>query len=224
MIGNFMGLFKDRKLISITGASLVIIILMATTVIMTVSVDGYCITLSPVISASPTTALYGQPITVTGQYFTPNKKAFLYTINPLSGKSGLTSDVDKNGNTSWVIIEQQPNPGAMPNYTYNYSIYAQDVSVAGNMSNSITLTLIHNPYITFIAGPPAGPTVMPSAESISTPTPTSTVIPSVSDLPTAPPIVSDIPTPPSPALPMDTTFITLIATGAILLIIGQSKK
>jgi YVTN family beta-propeller protein len=168
-----MRFLKDRKLIAIAGTFLVIILLISITFIAAVSVNGSCITPSPVISASPTTALYGQPITVSGQYFTPNKKAFLFTIDPLSGKSGLTADVDKNGNTSWVIIEQQPNPRVMPNYTYNYSIYAQDVSVAGNMSNSITLTLIHDPYITFIAGPPAGPTTLPITESTSTPTPTS---------------------------------------------------
>ena len=207
-----MGLFMDRKLISITGTSLVIVILIATAFIMTVSVDGYCITPSPVISASPNPAFYGQNITVLGQYFTPNTRAFLYQeqggLNgniSWSSKAGYTADVDKNGNTSWVLMEQVPYPEMIPKSTI---IYGQDVSIVGRMSNTISLTLVVNPCITPIPALPL-PTVVPSPSSIA--------IPFVSDMPTPP-------QPPSPAFPIDTTVIILIAIGAMLLIVERRKK
>lgn len=215
-MGYFMGLLTNKKLIALSGVSLAIIILIVTAYIMAVSDEGYCITPSPVISASPTAALYGQPITITGQNFTPNKKAFLYQIdehyngnNSWSEESGYTTDVDINGNISYVLIESEPSPGMLPNST---TIYAQDVSVAGRKSNTISLTLISNPCITPY---PIlnGPTALPTTESTATTMPTSII-----------PIVSDMPTPPSPAIPMGMAFIILIATGAVLLIIGRSKK
>lgn len=59
-----------------------------------------------------------------------------------------------------------------------------------------------------------GPTSLPTTDSTATTIPISIEIPNVSDMPS----------PPSPAFPMDMTFIILIATGAVLLIIGRSKK
>jgi hypothetical protein len=197
-----MALLKDRTLILMIGASSVIIFLMAIAFVMVVSVDGYGISPSPVISVSPNPAFYGQTITVWGQNFTPNKKAFLYQIigdmngnNSGSVKTDYTSNVDTNGNTTWIINEIIPYPGMTINAT---TIYAQDSSIVGNRSNTITLTLIADPCITPI------PTL---------PNPTPMI-----------PTISDMPTPPSPAFSMGMTVIVLITISIILLTTERSKK
>jgi hypothetical protein len=161
-----MRLLKDRTFIVLLGASLVLILLMVISFITAVSVDGYCISPSPIISTDYNYTLVGQNITVYGQNFTPNGTAVLYGL-----PEGYTSNVDKNGNTFWSFT---------PNMTTTFAIYALDGNSTNRRSNTITLIAL--------------------------------------------PVVSDMPTPPSPAFPMDVTFIALISTGALLLIGGQLKK
>ncbi len=120
-----MSLLNDRNLIAMIGVSSVIIFLIATAFIMAVSVDGYCITPSPVISTNSVYISEFENVTVFGQSFTPDGTAILY-----GAPENHTANVDKNGNTSWTYYQTPAGP---------YTIYALDGNFPGRKSNIITL-------------------------------------------------------------------------------------
>lgn len=126
-----MGLFKNKKLIPLTGASFVIVILITLAFIIVVSDDVYCISPSPIISANPVNGVaVGTNITVSGQNFTPNGIAVLYCT-----MEKYTAKVDNNGNTSWSITQMMIAP---------YPIYALDENSTSRKSNTITIYPILN--------------------------------------------------------------------------------
>jgi len=171
-----MGL-KNRKLPEF-GVSL-IIIAMAIIFIITVSGNGYCASLSPFISTDMHPGP-GMNITVSGQNFTPNGTAILYS----EYNESYTANVDKNGNTSWTFTNRAIAP---------YPIYAVDVAT-NTTSNTITV-------YAFLNDTP--PTPSPNTSILPSPSPFSTL--STTIVTTPPPTPSPLHM--FPSMPPDNTPI-----------------
>ena len=154
----FVGLLNNRIRIVLAGVSLFIFILMTMALIMAVPGKGYCISPSPVISADPVlNVATGTNITVSGQNFTPNGIAVLYSTGY---PESYTAKVDKNGNITWLITQARIVP---------YQIYALDENSTSRRSNAITIYSLNDATYT--------PSSIPSA---------SIEMPIVSDMPTPP--------------------------------------
>jgi hypothetical protein len=109
-------------------SSLIVCILFFSIFIIAVSGNGYCASPSPFISTDMHPGA-GMNITVSGQNFTPNGTAILYSI-------GTTANVDRNGNTSWTYTNGAIAP---------YPIYAVDI-ITNTTSNTITVLPMLNDY------------------------------------------------------------------------------
>lgn len=128
-----------------------IIATMVVMLIIVISGNGYSANPSPAISTDMHPGP-GESITVSGQKFTPNGTAILYSV----GAELSTANVDKNGNASWTYTNHWIGP---------YPIHAVDITT-NTTSNTMTVFPVLNDNI-------------PSPTSSPTPTPIPTPFPGI---------------------------------------------
>lgn len=117
--------------------------------IVTMSGEGYSIFIHlPTISISPNPAAVDQYITITGQYFTSNSRAYIYIDSQENGGTSISST--GNFSYSW---ELDLTPGT-------YQVYAIDGN--GLKSPVVTLTVNPAPTATPIPGPQLTVSVSPN--------------------------------------------------------------